>query len=208
MKRSFSRVRFAVCATALLAAAPARALERPLPEPPDGAPAPAPSHAFELAVSAGGAGGAGSPWAAAGGPTSQAPGLGAAVGLAAGYRFRPAYSVAVGVELLELERARSLGASLDFTAHVRWFRSLDPWVSVGSGYRTVLLTGAYAEHAWRATRFTVGVDVRPEPRFALGPFVSIELDVFPAHPDPLATFVCAGVAGRFDLGGRVEHAQE
>lgn len=112
-------------------------------------------------------------------------------------------------------RAHTGAAGLEAAFHLRPDRSIDPWISLGSGVRAYLVDdggytiGVGAELA----RLQVGVDFRASERFAIGPVVGVSASLFGAEKQPMQDFhelsgkginwtLSAGIAGRFHLFGR------
>jgi outer membrane protein OmpA-like peptidoglycan-associated protein len=137
--------------------------------------------------------------------------------LAVGYRVDPHWMVgAVGEDQqLTAERAQTVrGAVAGFQVayHLAPAQRLDPWVSLGSGYRwlwevydandsTVLTQGL------QMARLTLGLDWRLAREVSLGPVIGGDVDTFLvqsgsaiSQPD-VSVFVHAGIMGHFDLGG-------
>jgi len=106
------------------------------------------------------------------------------------------------------------GAHADW--HFRPFELVDPWVSLGSGWRGLWVNDANnvtsSTHGWDILRAQIGVDFRAAPQISLAPVVGATVTTFFTQQeggssswqnisDPHAnTFIFAGVAGRFDIG--------
>jgi outer membrane protein OmpA-like peptidoglycan-associated protein len=185
----------------------------------------APRRAFELGVDAG--------WTQPFGDINRGrsigdlvgPGFG--VGLGLGYRISPHFAVTLGGAyhesnegriLPDSTEVRGLALSLTGTYHFRPYSFIDPYVSLGGGYRmlwqvpdapqTQILT-----HGVQLAKLQVGVDYRVAKNVAVGPFVAADLNYFlwdnPEGPrgdldiqaNRVNTFISAGIAGRFDFGG-------
>ena len=95
--------------------------------------------------------------------------------------------------------------------HFRPYRSLDPWIGFGAGYRTFLVNApagsSLARHAVDVARLAVGIDYRFNAAIAVGPVIGVDLALFlgdggdaTASSTGLSTFVMAGIAARFDFG--------
>jgi peptidoglycan-associated lipoprotein len=137
--------------------------------------------------------------------------------LAIGYRIDPHWLVgAVGeYQQLTAERAdtvRGAVAGFQVAYHLAPAQRLDPWVSLGAGYRwlwerydendsTVLTQGL------EMGKLTVGLDWRVSQAVSIGPVIGGDIDTFLVQdssridrPD-VSVFVHAGIMGHFDLGG-------
>ncbi|HEY0252590.1 MAG TPA: hypothetical protein VGC41_13740 [Kofleriaceae bacterium] len=154
-------------------------------------------------------------------------GAGGAVEIDAMYRINP--TVAVGLfgtfssysnGDLSAGNSDIFGASAGIQAafHFRPDRSIDPWVSVGTGWRSLWLSPQTGKNTslqgLELARLQLGVDYRLGRDVAISPVVSGAIDMFLAQDGPMTTdydelsnkkinFVgFAGLAGRFDTGGR------
>lgn len=181
----------------------------------------APASSFELGVSAGYAQGFGP--AGGGVPRLQELGkAGGAVELDAGWRLAPSWLVGAYGEfglfgsgdLPGSDHALSVAAGLQAQLHLAPGEQLDPWASLGFGWR-----GYWGELDHDARyglqglegRLRVGLDYRLSQKFAAGPVAGLTLTEFVSEKAPgadgyseisdkkLDTFVFAGVGGRFDL---------
>ncbi len=168
---------------------------------PEWAPTPAPRDALELTVSAGYA----RTPTGYGGTSSSGPGEGIASEVGLGVRTTPRWSVAIVGQYGELARERgdrvqTGRAGLTVAYHVLPEGRLDPWFGVGTGYRFAHTDGA-SLHGFEIARIIAGADVRASPPLAVGPLVSVGLDVFPWHASAPRWYVvgCVGIQGRFDL---------
>lgn len=187
----------------------------------------APSRAFEAHVGTGYAQGFGP---AIGGGTGGAkgaalggPGIGADLGL--GYRINPHVSIGGTAGYNELNMAgtnrgvgmRGATAGFEATYHAAPYSRVDPWFSVGGGYRLLWThepisnTNTYM-HGFELGRLNLGVDVRVNDSIAVAPTIGGDLNMFVwRKPEnaPIARietmrvnpFLFAGVSGRFDIGG-------
>lgn len=151
--------------------------------------------------------------------------IGAAAGLdlQIGYRVTPHLAIGVyatGQALAEgstNERdvyTGSSGFAADF--HFRPNRAVDPWVSVGTGVRALLVdadAGTSILVGAELARFQLGVDFRVAESFALGPAIGASATLYGAQKNPMQDFeeldgkginwtLTAGVAGRFNAFGR------
>ncbi|HRI69816.1 MAG TPA: autotransporter domain-containing protein [Polyangium sp.] len=184
----------------------------------------APSNAFEIQLGTGYAQGFGpriQPKGDLPATSVNRPGMGMALGLA--YRAAPNSSVgllgsysmqdtAKGAEL------RNTTVSLDATYHASPYQRLDPYLSLGAGYRMLSdrPVGKSAQHTFshgfQLARAAIGVDVRINKDISISPTVGGDIDMFlwrsaqgqktQAISNPkVNAYLFAGVAGRFDLGG-------
>jgi hypothetical protein len=121
-----------------------------------------------------------------------------------GTRVAPTTDLAIGA---------TLGVKADW--HFRPTMAIDPWVSIGAGWRGLWL-GNDAEterslHGIEMTRVQFGVDYRISPTFALAPYMGASAAMFVAE-DTMSTngyeeissnevnwSFTAGLMGRFDL---------
>jgi hypothetical protein len=155
-------------------------------------------------------------------------GVGFTVELGAGFRFSPRlYAGVYGAGSLYSDvqpdtSSHSWAAGVEGAWHFRPYRSLDPWIGFGAGYRTFLVNApagsSLARHAVDVARLAVGIDYRFNAAIAVGPVIGVDLALFlgdggdaTASNTGLSTFVTAGIAARFDFFGstdpRAEFAQ-
>jgi hypothetical protein len=151
-------------------------------------------------------------------------GVGAEVDL--GYRFMPQAAVSVFAQGSEYNRddvllsgtnVRSLLAGLQGTWFVRPFRTLNPWVSLASAYRGHWIVpeigGITSHQGWEIARLQIGLDMRASREISIAPYVGGGIDVFFSEklpnqnsrnldPVPASGWFGAGLAGRFDVGGK------
>jgi peptidoglycan-associated lipoprotein len=149
---------------------------------------------------------------------------GMAVDLGISYRLSPHWSIGTMGEFQEFqaERAHSaLGAVAGFQAayHFAPYRRVDPWISLGAGYRWLWEvynnspnvpvggnTPQVLTQGIQMARLLVGMDLRMSQEFAMGPFIGADLTEFTSQnvgniDNPgISTFVHAGLMGRFDIG--------
>jgi len=183
----------------------------------------APSNAFEIQVNTGYAQGFGPRIPAtnkAAASTIDRPGMSAGLGLA--YRATPnssvgvvgAYSMQDGVNGGTL---RGATAGLDATYHANPYQRLDPFLSLGTGYRMLWESPAGTapdslSHGFQLARAAVGVDVRLNKDIAIAPTLGGDVNMFlwrnttgsktqMIDNPKVNAFVFAGVSGRFDMGG-------
>jgi len=186
---------------------------------------PAPARAIELGIAAGYDQGVGALGGVANPNVQDVAGVGAGAEVSAAYRFSPRVSLgAVGegalyTAVLPDTSAKSVAAGVRAAWHFRPYRSVDPWISLGAGYRVFwnsLLPGgdATVRQAVQLVQLGLGVDYRLSPEFGVGPFISGDLSFFfretppdrPSAPvSALSSFVAAGIAARFDFLGEAIH---
>jgi hypothetical protein len=179
---------------------------------------------LEVAVGAGytqGVGGAGSV-----GSLEDLTGPGGSVELQLGLRASPGWSLGLYSTLARFRRGdesadgtRAYGATAGVQAvwHSRESRSLDPWVSVGAGWRGLWLSprggDTISVHGVEVFRLQLGIDYRFTPWLSVAPVIGASASLFLAedasmdssltaiHDNRLNLYGFTGVLGRFDLGG-------
>jgi outer membrane protein W len=184
---------------------------------------PAPRGAIEAQVGAGYNQGAGTLGEAPNADVQDVAGVGAGADLGVGYRVSPRLfvggygSLGLFTQVQPDTNVRSAAAGIQANWHFRPYQSLDPWISLGVGYRFFWESPPNAptivRNALVVPRFAVGVDYRFNRSTAIGPMVSADLSVFGAEEGEvngsagarIATFIFAGVAARFDLFGEPAH---
>jgi len=153
---------------------------------------------------------------------------GGGVGLTYAYRIDPHWSIGLTGQFHESAPASDLGPNASVrgvatgiiaTYHVLPFRTIDPYASLGTGYRFLWVVPRGANdndmiHGLELGRALGGVDFRVSKDVAMGPLVGADVNLFlwdhlqstgtnveitDVHP---TTFVFAGVGGRFDIGGK------
>jgi hypothetical protein len=189
------------------------------------APLRAPAQAFELGIEGGYTQGFG---VVASDPRIGA-GPGGTVGVNLGYRADPHWSVGVGGQYQGYGMSgtpanpttlRGVTADVRGAYHLAPYRRLDPYISLGTGYRLFAEspTGggpATLTHGLELGKVEVGLDLRPSSSVAVSPVVGVDVNMFmwrasggaemaPPPSRGLNTFVFAGVQGRFDVGGTRE----
>ncbi|HEX4421850.1 MAG TPA: hypothetical protein VH165_28255 [Kofleriaceae bacterium] len=180
-------------------------------------------HALELAVAGGytqGVGGAGDM-----GAVQDVSGPGGNVEVQLGVRMSPTFSLGVygtlaryqhGDALTDGNQAHGATAGVQALWHARPDRSVDPWISIGTGWRGLWLTSpnvpSSTAYGLELARAQLGLDFRVSPGFALAPVVGASASVFLAedtamtteltaiHDNRLNLYVFTGLLGRFDLG--------
>lgn len=109
--------------------------------------------------------------------------------------------------------------------HIMPFQRVDPWLSLGVGYRGFFSTpdnqGTRALHGLQLARVRVGVDYRVSETVALGPVLGMDATMFTSEHRPgtgntvdavgsgnltLTPFFFGGIAGRFDIGPERERS--
>jgi hypothetical protein len=186
-------------------------------------PMPATQSTFEVVLGGGytqGAGGAGVI-----GNIEDLAGPGATVELQLGYRTSSRFSAGLygsaarfrhGGATTDGSRAYGATGGVQAVWHAVDARSVDPWISVGAGWRGLWINriGAPASsmQGIELLRLQLGIDYRVSPRLAVAPVISASLSMFlvenAAMPDDftavqdkrLNLYGFAGVLGRFDLG--------
>lgn len=189
----------------------------------------APRGAFELSVDGGYAQGFGV--IQSGRDVGGIAGAGGALGLSLGYRINPRWSVGLaaryagfgsGKANAEGTTVRGSVASIEGTYHGAPYSRMDPFLTLGAGYRALIASpGGDAPstitHGFQVAKIEVGLDVRPSESVAIAPVIGADLDMFSWQSGGgtetaaitkrgVSTFVFAGVKGRFDLGGKREPA--
>jgi hypothetical protein len=193
--------------------------------------APVPDRTFEIAVGTGYAQGGGKLGGTLGNLEDIA-GPGAAVEVDVGYRIIPQLTVGVYGTLAKSQHGDLIDSSTDVlgaTAGVQaaWhFRpqvSIDPWVSLGGGWRALWLDPAAGKvtslQGLDVARLQLGVDYRVTKEIAIAPVIGGSVSLFVSQDSPMTTGYTAipdkkvnftgfvGLSGRFDFGG-AERARE
>lgn len=183
-------------------------------------------NAFELGVAAGYAQGGGKLGDNVG-SLEDVAGPGGTVEIDVGYRIIPQLSVGAYGTFSTYQRGDSvigdtdvLGATAGVQAawHFRPARSVDPWVSLGSGWRGLWLDQANAKttslQGLELARLQIGADYRVSKDVAIAPVIGGSLSMFVSQDNAMTTDLTeiegkqvnftgfAGLSGRFDLGGR------
>lgn len=191
------------------------AIDRPVP--PTRAP-------FEIGLAGGytqGAGGAGLI-----GNIEDVAGPGGTVELQLGFRAGTRFGAGVygavarfrhGDAISDGSRAYGATAGVQAVWHSSDARSIDPWVSVGAGWRGLWINRVGAPpssmQGIELLRLQLGIDYRLSAHLAVAPVISASLSMFlvenavmpddftPVQDKRLNLYGFAGVLGRFDLGG-------
>ena len=186
----------------------------------------APANALELGVATG--------YTQGGGPIgggiqdlqdlSKAGGV---VELDAMYRINPRFAVgaygsfslyATGDQVSDQTDVLGATAGIQAGLHLRPSRSVDPWVSVGTGWRGLWLSPQSGKNTslqgLELARLQLGLDYRISTDVSISPVIGGSLNMFVSQDSPTTmnyteisdkkvNFVgFAGIAGRFDLGGK------
>ncbi|MCC6555535.1 MAG: hypothetical protein IT372_21450 [Polyangiaceae bacterium] len=189
------------------------------------APLRAPSEAFELGINTGYTQGFGDIESGQSVGSEADAGLG--VGLDLGFRARPEISVGITGQYQEFNpdnslgngaNARGLTAGLGATFHIAPYDRVNPFVTLGTGYRLLwtMPVGPANDaltHGFQLAKLNLGLDWRVSDDVALGPMVGADLNMFLwRNPEgergnyaiddvSVNTFLYGGVQGRFDVGG-------
>jgi hypothetical protein len=186
----------------------------------------APGNAFELSVATG--------YSQGGGPVGgnllrleDVSGAGAAVEIDAGYRINPTFSIGAYGSFAKYDNGDRIAGNTDVlgatagiqaAAHLRPDRSVDPWVSLGAGWKGLWLSPDQGKNTslqgLDLARLQLGVDYRVNEDVSISPVVGGSLGMFVSQDSPMTTGYTeisdkkvnftgfAGLAGRFDLGGK------
>jgi hypothetical protein len=206
------------------------------PEPTDAvgwghAVAPVPDRTFEIAIATGYAQGGGKLGGDLG-SLEDVTGPGGAVEVDLGIRIIPQLTVGLYGTLAKSQHGDRidsdtsvLGATAGVQAawHFRPHVSIDPWVSLGGGWRALWLDPDGGKvtslQGFELARLQLGVDYRVTKEIAIAPVIGGSLSMFVSQDSPMTTgyteiqdkkvnvtgFV--GLSGRFDFGGG-ERARE
>jgi hypothetical protein len=179
---------------------------------------PAPWRALELSLGTGYTQGFGMLESGVGMPRVVTPGMAFDLGLAWRPNARWSFGFAAEFQELTAQRsnaARGATAGPVATLHFSPFRTSDPWVSLGAGYRMLWEAPAVpapnvVSHALSLAKVQAGIDFFVTDGVVLAPVVGADVDVFlwqsvsgsATIADPRAsTFVFAGAQGRFEITG-------
>jgi hypothetical protein len=152
---------------------------------------------------------------------------GGAAELDAMYRINPMFAVgaygsfskyATGDALNSHADVLGASAGIQAAAHLRPERSVDPWASIGAGWRGLWLspdTGKNtALQGLELARLQIGVDYRVSEDVSISPVVGGSLNMYLSEDSPMTTKYTeisdkkvnfmgfAGLAGRFVIGGK------
>jgi hypothetical protein len=153
---------------------------------------------------------------------------GGSIAVELGYRINQSFSLSAlvnghrsAVDNSQNDTLEITGVSgtAQFTIHTMPYSRVDPYLAFGAGYRALWLIDEGPDndrvlHGIEVGRATFGVDFRLSDSVAIGPLMGADVNLFLwdentdldtriSVEDPQAsTFIFAGVAGRFDVGGR------
>ena len=186
----------------------------------------APSNALELGVATGYTQGVG-PIGGGMQHVEDVSRAGGAVEIDAMYRINPTFAVggygsfstySTGDHISGSTDVFGATAGIQAAAHLRPERSVDPWVSLGTGWRGLWLTPNASKNTslqgLELARLQIGVDYRVSKDVAISPVVGGSLNMFVSQDSPMTSSYSeisdkkvnfigfAGLAGRFDLGGK------
>lgn len=182
-------------------------------------------NAFEIGVGTGYAQGGGKLGGELG-SLEDAAGPGGFVEVDLGYRILPELSVGAYGTFAKFQRGDNLasdtnvvGATAGIQAawHFRPDRSVDPWVSLGTGWKALWLDPSGAKttslQGLELARLQVGADYRVSRDVSIAPVIGASASLFLSGDTAMTTDLTelkdkkvnfsgfAGLAGRFDLGG-------
>jgi hypothetical protein len=154
-------------------------------------------------------------------------GPGAAVEVDVGYRLIPNLSIGAYGTFAKYQHGDLISDSNDVygatagvqaVLHLRPDRSIDPFVSLGTGWRGLWMNPAQGKvtslQGFELARLQIGADYRVSKDVAIAPVIGGSLSMFVSQDSPMTTDYTeiqdkkvnftgfAGLAGRFDLGGR------
>ena len=149
---------------------------------------------------------------------------GGAVELDAMYRIDPRFALGVYFSIAKYATSQQVDtqtdvfgatAGVEAAAHLRPERSVDPWVSVAAGWRSLALSSRATPdgslQGLELARLQLGVDYRVNEDVAIAPVVGGSMNMFVTDETPGELMEISdkklnfvgffGVAGRFDVGG-------
>lgn len=183
----------------------------------------APSDAFELKVGSGYTQGFGN--IAPGRGTADVAGPGVGVSVDFDYRMSRPWSIGVEGQYQAFTSeqnsgAQGVAANFGATYHFSPVLRGDPWVRLGTGYRGIWETNptgsaagtTVSRHGFELLAAKIGYDIRVSEDVALAPVIGGDLNVFTFEDasnsggnnlssGQVASFIYAGLQGRFDIGG-------
>ena len=193
--------------------------------------APVPDRTFEIAVATGYAQGGGKLGGELG-SLEDVAGPGAAVEVDLGYRIIPELTVGLYGTLARSQHGDRIDRSTDVLGatagvqaawHFRPHVSIDPWVSLGTGWHALWLDPAAGKvtslQGLDLARLQLGVDYRVTKEIAIAPVIGASLSRVVSQDSPMTTSYTeledkkvnvtgfVGLSGRFDFGG-TERARE
>jgi hypothetical protein len=161
------------------------------------------------------------------GSLEDVTGAGASVEVDVGWRIIPQLSVGAYGTFSQFQRGDDLASNTDVLGasaglqaawHFRPDRSVDPWVSLGTGWKALWLDPSNGKttalQGIELARLQVGADYRLSKDIAIAPVIGGSLTMFVSQDSAMTTDYdeindkkvnlsgYAGIAGRFDLGGR------
>ena len=186
----------------------------------------APTRAVEIGVATGYTQGAG-PIGGGMQHVEDVASVGGALELDAMYRINPTFAIGgygtiskygTGDQISDQADVVGATAGIQAAAHLRPERSVDPWVSLGTGWRGLWLSPTAGKNTslqgLELARIQLGVDYRLSSDVSIAPVIGGSLNMFVSEDSPMTTkyteiadkkanFVgFAELAGRFDIGGK------
>lgn len=186
---------------------------------------PAVQNAFEIGVATGYSQGAGKLGGNMG-SLEDVSGPGGAVEVDLGYRLLPHLSLGAYGTFSKYQHGDQIDSNTDVLAatagiqavgHFRPDTSIDPWVSLGTGWKGLWLDPQNGKttslQGLELARLQLGVDYRVSKDVAIAPVIGGSLGLFISQDSPMTTDLTeisdkkvnftgfAGLAGRFDIGG-------
>jgi hypothetical protein len=183
---------------------------------------PAPVNAFEIAVNSGYTQGFGHAAPGLGMPSVAGAGVNGTLNLA--YRVNPWVSAGLQGEYVEFvsqqnTAARSVVGNMGVTFHFAPLYRGDPYLRIATGWRglwSVNPPGSATTlfHGFEIAKLSLGYDIRLSPAVAISPQIGADLTLFvwqdvggasnALSSAEAATFIYAGLAGRFDMGSTTD----
>jgi hypothetical protein len=143
-----------------------------------------------------------------------------ALDLGGAYRMSPHLALGASAQYQELIPAQNTGArgvtvGVGAAYHFEPYRTTDPWVQVGAGFRSIWetrnLEHPLTSYGFELGKVTAGVDFHMLEGSSIAPMIGADLNLFLWQDDNghnvtiadprLSTFVFAGIQGRIDFGG-------
>jgi hypothetical protein len=188
-------------------------------------PVPSVKNAFEIAVGTGYTQGGGKLGGSMG-SLEDVSGPGGAVELDVGYRVVPELTVGAYGTFSKYQHGDRIDSNTDVLGataglqaawHFRPDASIDPWVSLGTGWKGLWLNPQSGKvtslQGFELARLQIGADYRVSKDIAIAPVIGGSLSMFVSEDSPMTTDYTeikdkkvnftgfAGLSGRFDLGG-------
>jgi hypothetical protein len=185
----------------------------------------APTNALELGIAGGYTQGVG-PLGGAMQHVEDISRAGGAVELDAMYRINPMFAVgaygsfsqySTGDQINSQTDVLGATAGVQAALHIRPDRSIDPWLSVGTGWRGMWLSPQSGKdtslQGLELARLQLGADYRINENVAITPVIGGSVNMFVSEDSPMTSKLTeiddkkvnfigfAGLAGRFDIGG-------